>query len=358
MVPWLRDDFGNPSSLHQAGRRARAAIDTARESLSGALGCEFGEVVFTSGGSEAMVTALVGTALVAPPGRRRVMISRAEHQCAIGVAPILQRLGLQADWIEVDSLGRPRLDHIEELLRDDVLLVCTMHANNEVGSITNLNPVMGLCRRHGAYLLVDAVQSFGTDAWPSEGLSADLVAISGHKVNGPKGVGALLVRAGTKLGPIFAGGGQEREMRGGTENVAGIAGLGVAVAHFDLGENRRLARDAFLTELRMSAPNLVETIHPCHEQMAGHAHFRFPGVQAETLLIRLDRAGVAASTGSACSSGSLEPSHVLTAMGWTLSEAKEALRFTFGRSSTVAEAQEGARRLVEAVEDIRQVTAS
>ncbi|HVT13296.1 MAG TPA: cysteine desulfurase family protein [Fimbriimonadaceae bacterium] len=345
MAPWLEREFGNPSSLHEEGRRARAAIDQARETLSGRLGCLFAEVLFTSSGTEAANLAIVGAALAnEDSSRRRVLMGAAEHHCVLHTRPLLERLGYQVETIPVDQTARVRLDILEEMLGPDVLLVSVMHANNELGTMQPVEEVAILARRHGALYHCDAVQTFG---FPD----ADLVTYSAHKIYGPKGSGAIYIRAGTKVKPLAVGGGQEREMRAGTENVAGIVGFAAAVralpSHFDSA-----VRDAFLA--RLASAGFAPTVSDACETLAGHAHGRFPGIDAETMLIRLDRAGISASSGAACSSGSLEPSHVLLACGYSEKEAREGLRFTFGRSSPMEDAEEAAERVIECAAALRK----
>jgi cysteine desulfurase len=345
MLPWL-DHGGNPSSLHAEGRRARAAIDLARERVAKRLDCAFAEVVFTSGGTEACNLALIGRALSnEDPQRKRILISAAEHACVWAAAPMLRRLSYYVESIPVDHYARPVLPP----LTDDILLVSAMAANNEIGTLSPIGEVAKTTRAVGATYFCDAIQTPGrTDA--------DLVAIAGHKMGGPRGVGVLVVRAGTRVSPFVAGGAQERERRGGTENVAAIVGLGAACT-LD-SSDLMLARDAFLDALPplgerdRGEGKAIESV-PRELTLSSHAHVRFPGVNAETLLLALDRAGVAASAGSACASGSLEPSHVLLACGWTPQEAKEGVRFTFGWNSTVEEAQDAAKRVVSVVGNLK-----
>ncbi len=358
MEPWLGGSYGNPSSLHEEGRRARAAVDEARETLSRHLGCLFAEVLFTSSGTEAANLAILGAALAnEDTSRRRVLLGAAEHHCVLHTAPLLRRLGYVVELIPVDRTARVRVDAIAEMLGDDVLLVSVMHANNELGTIQPVREVAALSRQHGALFHCDAVQTFAT----ASELEADLVSYSAHKVYGPKGIGAIYVKAGTRVKPLAVGGGQEREMRAGTENVAGIVGFAAAVKargrtevrHTGSGVNYalRLARDTFL-DLLVDA-GFVPTMPNRDDSLDGHAHVRLPGVNAETMLIRLDRMGVSASSGAACSSGSLEPSHVLLVCGYSEQEAKEGLRFTLGRPTTIGDAEEAANRVIEAADAIR-----
>lgn len=351
MRPWLEKKHGNPSSLHAEGLAAKTGIDEARETLSQISGCLFAEFLFTSGGTESANWALVGAAMGAPSSRRRILISEAEHHCVIHSRPLLERLGFSVEFLPVDPEARIDLDFLELAMGDDVLLVAAMHANNELGTYNDLAAIAQMARRHGALLFVDAVQTF---PHISE-VDADLIAVSAHKLNGPKAVGGLIIRAGTSLDPLIAGGGQEREMRGGTENVAGIAGFAAAArvhaAHPSWQDKKRAARDAFVQALEGSG--LVETVDRETERLPGHAHFRLPGVSADSILIRLDRLGIAASSGAACSSGSLEPSHVLMACGYSELEAGEGLRFTFGWDMSLEDARKAAALVREAIEAVQ-----
>lgn len=349
MVPWLNS--GNASSLHAEGRKARAAMDESRERLSEAMNCRFGEVIFTSGGTEAANLAIIGSALSnKDASRNRILLGSAEHHCVLHTKGILERLGYVVQTVPVDCEARVRFDAYQEMLGEDVLLVSIMHANNELGSVNPSQEIVRLGKAAGALVHVDAVQTFLTLALPED---ADMVSVSAHKINGPKGVGALRVRSGVKPQPIVVGGGQERELRAGTENVAGIVGFSAVVANGNKQDNRLEATSVFRDLLSdIGVPSLKSG-----ERLPGHVHMRFPGVDAEMLLIRLDRAGISASGGSACSSGSAEPSHVLSACGYSLKEAKEGVRFSFGKETTTDEAREAARRVRECVTLIRETAA-
>ena len=340
MLPWL--DAGNPSSLYREGRAAKAAIDEARERVAERVGCLFAEVIFTSGGTEAANFAIIGAALANEnPQRRRILISAAEHHCTLETAAVLTRLGYQVEILPVDRLGRVLIDQIA--FGDDVLLVAAMHANNELGTFNDVVEIGRRARETGALYFCDAVQTFMKHPVSLDALGADLIGVSGHKIQGPKGVGALIVRAGTKLRPLIHGGGQEREMRGGTENVAAIVGLGEAVRR-EPKPGSIAAREAFLSEVPA-----VRTIPADVPSLAGHAHVRIPGKTAETALIRLDRAGISASSGAACSSGSTEPSHVMLAAGFSVAEAREGLRFTLPTDMTETEARDAGRAVAAAL---------
>ncbi len=351
----LDSEFGNPSSLHAEGRRAKDVIDAARETLSAKLGCLFAEVLFTSGGTEAANLAILGTALKNHDGSRKtILLGSSEHHCVINTAETLTTLGFRVEWIPVNSDARINLDAFRSMLSDEVLLVSCMHANNELGSINPIREIADLSHDCGALLHTDAVQTFhapGMD-WTVTDLDADLVTLSAHKIYGPKGVGAIYTRAGVILKPLVTGGGQEREMRGGTENVASIAGFAAAVrAHRANPDLIRQARDRFLAKL--VEIGAIVTLSNMQSVLSGHAHVRFPGIDAETVLIVLDRMGVSASSGAACSSGSVEPSHVLLACGYDADVARQGLRFTFGRDATIAQANEAASRVATAISQIQ-----
>lgn len=351
MRPWQERRFGNPSSLHAEGLEAKKAIDAARETLSQAAGCLFGEFLFTGSGTEAANMALVGTALSAPAGRRRILISAAEHHCVLHVRPLLERLGFRVEAIPVDRHARVDLSKLAELLDDRTLVAAAMQANNELGTFNNTAAIAEQCRKVGALFFCDAVQTFPVKV---ADVGADLMSVSAHKLGGPKGVGGLFVRAGVPFGPLIAGGGQERDMRGGTENVAGIVGFAAAVeqrlADSSADERKTAARAAFVDALRESGLTFLPTTD--QETLPGHLHLRIPGVRADSMLIRLDRLGIAASSGAACSSGSIEPSHVLLACGFSEEEAQEGLRFTFGSDLSIELAAKAGRITADAARQI------
>jgi cysteine desulfurase len=288
-----------------------------------------------------------------PWRRKRILLGAADHHCVLHTADNLRKLGYQVDLVPSLKDSAPDLDQLENLLKDDVLLLSLMHANNETGRIYPVEKIVQMCAKWDVVYHCDAVQTFLKDDLPDPvKLGADLVSVAAHKINGPKGVGGLYIKGGTKIKPLVAGGGQERELRAGTENVVAIAGFGEAIRSnkpHDVGP----LRDAFVARLQDAGalptlPSLAQG-----ECLTGHAHVRFPGIDAETLLIRFDQAGLSSSSGSACSSGSVEPSHVLLACGYSEEEAKEGLRFTFGLGNTPTEAHLGADVVVEAVEAVR-----
>jgi cysteine desulfurase len=356
MEPWIGQKFGNPSSLYFEGREARSAIDAARAELAKAKNCEFGEIVFTSSGTEAANLAVIGVALGNEnPRRNRILFSAAEHHCVLNTAPILTRLGYKVELVPVSADAVPDLTQFTEMMGDDVLLLACMSANNELGTITELAPISSLARAQGALLYVDAVQVGFTGH-----VGADLVSYASHKLNGPKGAGALYVRAGTKLKPTSLGGGQERELRAGTEDTAAIMGFAEAVSqhakrHVEFAATKRQAAQAFVNKLEeLNPPGLAFSVDPARgDILPGFVHLRFEGAPAESMLIALDRLGVSASSGAACSSGSIEPSHVLLAAGFTAAQAAEGLRLTFGITNTPEEGVKAAEILVDVAERVR-----
>ncbi len=316
---------------------AKAAIDEAREAVSERLGASFPEVLFTSSGTESAALAIVGAALGSENGRSRIVLGAAEHHCVLNTRALLERLGFEVSLTPVDRYARIELGWLEEALSsNEVLLVAAMHANNELGTFNPVTEIGELCRQSGTLFFCDAVQTFGKVDFSVEGFGADLISVSAHKLGGPKGVGALYVRPGTKLKALISGGGQERELRGGTENVAAIAGFGEAARQAPKQVSKLLSDEleGFLVGL-----GAVRTVPLDVERLSGHVHVRFPGVSAETFLIALDRQGVSAGSGAACSSGSIEPSHVLLGCGMSESEAKEGVRFTLGAGTTIEEIQ-------------------
>jgi len=341
MEPYLSaDGFGNPSSLHADGQRAKRALDAARDTLACALGAQFSEITFTSGGTEADNAALVGVMLARGRGSH-LITTQIEHEAVIETARFLEKLGFSVTYLPVDEQGRVAPRSVADALTDRTALVSVMHANNEVGTVQPLREIADLVHAHEAYLHADAVQTFSQLPVNVHDLGVDLLSVSAHKIYGPKGVGALYVRSGIPIEPLLHGGGQERERRAGTENVPAIAGFGEAVRLL-LPEREAVAarltllRDTFLAALRQRIPNMVLNGHPA-ERLPNNINLSFPGLDAETLLLTLDRAGISASSGSACTSGSIEPSHVLTAMGLPDDRVNSAIRLTLGRDTTRAE---------------------
>ena len=354
MLPYLTEHFGNPSGSHALARRAKVAIEDARDEIAGALGCAPHEVVFTGSGTEADNLAITGVLATAGPGTTAICGTTEHH----AVLHTTEHAG--GTTIRVDGDGVIDLDHLGHLLRSlPVAVVSVMLANNEVGTVQPLDAVAEVVRRHASTARVhtDAVQAVPWLDVATAAAGADLVAISAHKFGGPKGVGALVVRNGTKLAPILHGGGQEQDRRSGTHNVAGIVAMAAAITatvHDRAATVGRVAglRDRLVDGVLASVPNAVET-GARETKIAGNAHLRFAGVESESLLFLLDEAGICASAGSACASGAIEPSHVLTAMGIAPEDARTSIRLSLGTTTTDDDVDRAAKVIAEAVTRLR-----
>lgn len=358
MLPYLGGQYGNASSVHALGRAARQAIDEAREALAEALHADYSEVIFTSGGTEADNLAVLGALTAAPKQRNQLIVSAIEHPAVLRAADRAEQRGYAVTRLPVDAEGRVNPDTLADALSERTALVSIMHANNEIGTIQDVPRLARIAHEHGALFHTDAVQSFPWLPIHVRGMGADLLSVSGHKVHGPKGAGALYVRSGVLLAPLIVGGGQERELRAGTENVAAIAGFGKAVRllerrrETDAAHVRRL-RDRMIQTLMAAIPDL-HLNGPRDGRLPNNVHVSTPGLDGAALLLGLDRAGVAASSGSACSSGAIEPSHVLQAIGLPRSLAASGVRFSLGRQTTEAEADAAAEAFIAIVARLRR----
>lgn len=363
MLPWLREGFGNPSSLHAWGREARVALERARGTIASALGsADKDTIVFTSGGTEADNLALMGVAAAQEARRRHAIVSSVEHHAVLNTAAALERWGVEVTRLPVDSQGRLDPDAVRRALRPETILVSLMHGNNETGVLFPIASVGRICRERGVTFHTDAVQSFGKLPLDVEALQVDLLSLSGHKIHGPKGVGALYIRRGTRMRPLLYGGAQERSRRAGTENVAGAVGLARAtdLVLRDLeGAAKRMAdlRDRLELGLMAALPGVHRNGHPT-ERLPHVSNLAFAGVEAEALILALDLHGVGVSSGAACSSGSLEPSHVLTAMGLPPDRVGGSVRFSLGRTTTREEIDRVLEILPPIVERMRRLNAA
>lgn len=361
MLPYLRQHYGNPSSIHRLGRDAARALREAREQVAAILNCTPKEIVFTSGGTESNNLALRGIAFAQrAAGRgRHIVVSAVEHKAVLDTAKDLaERYGFEVTVVPVDKFGRVAVEDVAAALRPDTVLVSVMYANNEVGTIQPIEAIGALCREQGIPFHTDAVQAAGHLPLDVEALQVDALSISGHKVYGPKGVGLLYLRSGTPCWPQITGGGQEGGRRSGTENVPGIVGLAKALtlAHEDRErENARLKelRDHLVREVLHRIPDVYLTGHPT-ERLPHHASFVIRGLEIQGVLMGLDLAGVAASSGSACTSAAQTPSHVLTAMGIPHEDAVGHLRLTLGRSTRKEDIDYAVNVLADVVERVRE----
>ena len=357
----LREEFGNPSSVHRYGQRAKAILDEARTAVAALVGGDPSEVVFTSGGTEADNFALRGAAeALEPTGRRHLIASAIEHEAVLNTLKALTRRGWKTTLLSVEARAVVSPDALRAAMTDDVAVVSVMHANNEVGTIQPVAKLAAIAHERGAVFHTDAVQSAGKIPVNVRELGVDLLSLSAHKFNGPKGVGALWVRRGLRMSALLTGGRHERNRRAGTENVAGIAGLGVAAqrARLKLGvEAPTLAalRDRLEMGILNAVPGTAVNGDPA-ARVPNTSNISFDGVEAESLLIALDLEGMAVSTGSACSSGALEPSHVLRAMGLPSHRTQNSIRFSLGQGNTEAEVDELLAVLPRVVSKLRAIT--
>lgn len=340
MMPYLTEKFGNPNSIHAFGREARKAVDEARERIAALLNCRPSELVFTSGGTESDNLALRGVAAAYRQKGNHIVTTAIEHHAVLHTCRALQDEGFEVTYLPVDEHGLVAPEQVVEALSDRTILVSIMHANNEIGTIEPLAEIVQAVKEKRSDVLVhtDAVQTVGHIPVDVEALGVDLLSFAAHKFYGPKGVGGLFVRRGVKLVPQLTGGGQERNRRSGTENVAGIVGMAkaleLAIAELPT-EIPRLTtlRDELINSVLAQIPDSRLNGHPT-QRLPHNANFSFLGVEGEALLLQLDLHGIAASSGSACTSGSLEPSHVLLALGLSHEWALGSLRLTLGRFTT------------------------
>jgi cysteine desulfurase len=338
VVATARDDFGNASSVHHFGQRAKAAMDDARSQLAALIGGDPSEIVFTSGGTEADNFAIRGVAEAFEPSRHHLIASAIEHEAVLNTLKALAKRGWRTTLLPVDQSGIVSPDRLRDAITDDTALVSVMHANNEIGTIQPIAELAAIAHEHRALMHTDAVQSVGKIPVDVRTLGVDLLSLSAHKFNGPKGAGALWIKRGTRMLPILTGGKHERSRRAGTENVPAIAGMGVAAREASLkalSEGRRLAllRDRLEDGILRAVPGTAVNGAP-GVRVPNTTNISFDRVEAESLLIALDLEGIAVSTGSACSSGTLEPSHVLKAMGFPPHRTQNSLRFSLGLFST------------------------
>jgi cysteine desulfurase len=337
MLPYFHDISANPSSVHHAGHKARQAVESARETVAKMLKCRTDEVYFTSGGTESDNIAVKGTAFAG--GKRKKIITAAiEHHAVLTTCEYMHKFGFEVVKAPVDHYGIVDLNALEKEVDDDTLLVSVMHANNEIGTLQPIREVSKITQRHGAIFHTDAVQTVGKIRIDIPSMNIDMLSLSGHKFYGPKGVGALVVRKGVRFDPLSHGGHHEQRKRAGTENVPGIVGLGktceIAIDEMDAEEKRlRTLRDRLWQGISAGVSELKLNGHP-EKRLANTLNFSVKYIEGESMLLQLNMHDIAASSGSACTSGSLEASHVLLAMGVPHDMAHGSLRFSLGRFTT------------------------
>jgi cysteine desulfurase len=366
MLPYFGGEFGNAASIHTPGQRARAAVEAAREQVASLIGARAQEIVFTSGGTESDNHAIFGIVaqpiLAARSGEtgKHVITTAIEHEAVLNACEALEKEGVAITYLKVDREGRIDLEELRQSLRPETVLITIMHANNELGTLQPLEEVGRIAEQRDIYFHTDAVQSAGKVAIDVNELQVDLLSLSGHKFYAPKGIGALYIRGGTRLRQLLYGGHHQRGYRPGTENVAGIVGLGKAaeVARKLLKEDARRVsalRDRLQHGLLQRVPQ-SRVNGGASPRTPNTTNIIFPGIEGEALLIALDLKGLACSTGAACSSGAVEPSHVLTAIGLPPEEARASLRFSLGRDTTEQEIEFALQVVPAAVAQLRELS--
>ena len=359
MLPFLQDQYGNPSSAYSFGRTAAKAVATARALVAALLRCDPSEIIFTSCGTESDNTA-IQSALLIDPDRKHLITSKVEHSAIIKQAEALARRGYEVTWLDVDSSGIIDLDALEDAIRKDTAIVSLMWANNETGVLFPIEEAAEICRSKGTIFHTDAVQAAGKISLDVSRVPINFLSLSGHKLHAPKGVAALYVNRRSRFSPYLLGGGQENKRRGGTENTASIVAFGQAAELASAALNEEIGRVKTLRD--RFEKGMLDTVSSV--QINGDRTRRLPntsslaieGVDSEGMLMLLDQRGICCSAGSACTAGSLEPSHVLKAMGFSSERARGSLRFSFSRFNTEAEVDEALQIIPNAVEKLRSMS--
>ncbi len=360
MLPFLKQQYGNPSSIHYYGRETTRALQSARKQVASLINAKPNEIIFTSGGTEADNFAIKGIMQYKPSARMHVVTSSIEHDAVLEPCKSLEETGYKVTYLPVTSDAMIRPSDLKDAVTADTKLVSIMYANNEVGTIQPIKELAAIAHEHGAVFHTDAVQAVGKVPIDVKDLGVDLLSISSHKINGPKGVGALYIRQGLKVDPIIHGGGQESLLRSGTENVHSIVGFGKAC---EIAGKRLPVYQQQVSKLRdYLIKRVQEKIPHCRlngsatERIPNNAHFTFFGVNGEDLIIKLDENGIAASTGSACSVKKQKPSHVLKAMGFSYEEITGSLRLSLGMQNTAEEVDRAVEILAQVVQELRSLS--
>ncbi len=360
MLPYFAENFGNASSIHSSGQRGRSAVDAARDSVAALIGAKPSEIVFTSGGTEADNLALFGCVAASNLSRKHIITTAIEHHAVLNAAQALEKQGVDVTCVLVGTAGIVDPQDIRRALRPETILISVMHANNELGTIQPIEEIGRIAAEADVRFHCDAVQSAGKLPLDVNRLGVDLLSISAHKIYGPKGVGALYVRTGTPIEPQFHGGHHERDRRPGTENVPGIVGFGNAAEFARINLAADSARIEIMRDrLEEMLLNLLPSVHvngDRNRRVSNTTNLAFTAAAGEALVIALDLQGIACSTGAACSSGAVEPSHVLLAIGLSPDEARSSLRFSLGRATTAAEIDRAIAIIPPTVERLRALS--
>lgn len=360
MLPFFREGYGNPSSVYSLGSRSKMAVENSREKIAKIIGASKREIYFTSSGSEADNWAIKGIAYGNISKGNHIITTKIEHQAVFHTCEYLQKNGFEITYLDVDEYGLIDLEQLKNSIRDETILISVIYANNEIGTIQPIKEIGEIAKANGVYFHTDAVQAVGHINIDVKELNIDLLSMSAHKFYGPKGVGALYIRQGVKIDPIISGGGQERNKRAGTENVPGIVGMGKAIelAYENLEENNnRLERlrDILIDKIQSNIKHTKLNGHP-KLRLPGNVNISFEFIEGESLLLSLDFEGIAGSSGSACTSGSLDPSHVLLAIGLSHEVAHGSLRLSLGDFNTEEELEYVVEKLIKIVERLRNMS--
>jgi cysteine desulfurase len=360
MIPWFTKHFGNPSSIYSIARESKKAIDGARVQTANALGADPDEIYFTSGGSESDNWAIKGVALANRKRGNHIITTQIEHHAVLHTCQFLEKEGFEITYLPVDRYGLVNPADLEKAITDKTILISIMYANNEIGTIEPITELGAIARKHKVYFHTDAVQAIGNIPIDVKSQNIDLLSLSAHKFYGPKGAGALYIRKGVRIENLIHGGGQERRRRAGTENIAGIVGLGQAIemATMDIpGHNAKiqLMRDRLIKGVLEKIPNARLNGHP-EKRLPGNFNVSFEFIEGESMLLWLDDEGICASTGSACTSGSLEPSHVLLATGLPVEISHGSLRLSLGDANTIEDVDLVLEVLPKVVKKLRDMS--
>ncbi|MBQ4448405.1 MAG: cysteine desulfurase NifS [Clostridia bacterium] len=360
MVPYMTELYGNPSSPHDFGQKAASGLSMARQQVADAINADPSEIIFMSGGSEADNTAIRGIAERYSKKGKHIITTAVEHHAVLHTCQLLERNGYEVTYLPVDEYGMVTVDQVREAMRPDTVLVTVMFANNEVGTIMPIAEIGALCHEKGVYFHTDAVQAVGHLPIDVKAMHIDMLSMSAHKFHGPKGVGALYVRRGIVLPPLIYGGAQERNRRAGTENVPGIVGMGKAIEMAldgldEKAERMKALRDRLIRELPERIPEIKLNGHPT-VRLPNNVNFSIKYIEGESILLMLDLNGIAASSGSACTSGSLDPSHVLLAMGLTHEIAHGSVRMTLSDETTEEDIEKVLEVLPMVAERLRKMS--
>lgn len=360
MIPYFTENYGNPSSIYELGQRSKESITTAREQIAGVIGAKTEEIYFTAGGSEADNWALKAACEAYEGKGKHIITTKIEHHAILHTCEYLEKKGVEVTYLNVDENGLIDLDELQKAIRPDTILISIMFANNEIGTIEPIKEIGMIAKEHGILFHTDAVQAFGQVPIDVDDMHIDMLSSSAHKINGPKGIGFLYIRKGVKIRSFVHGGAQERKRRAGTENVPAIVGYGVAAQRAAKTMEERTARerqlrDYFIERVEKEIPHVKLNGHPT-KRLPNNINFSFRFIEGESLLIMLDMKGIAGSSGSACTSGSLDPSHVLLAIGLPHEIAHGSLRLSLGEDTTKEDLDYTLEQIKEIIQRLRDLS--